>query len=379
MAKKEEEQLNEYENFYLRGDLVLYERSNARILSDFPLSVENVWDGIEGLVYDFVSDLNTFPDDDQIPEFVEGLNDIKLASGFTDTILKSQDLQRLMAYPESDPDLLASFLSRFIIERVFQKNLFDGATHEYVRLIQALEDRIANTYERELGNHPRTPFFKQTWRYETYRALCELPEVQDMFRNNRRRVANQLRELLGFLQGLSGFEEFIRDFENIVLVRAFTVHQNMIVTFHRHHFGSMPLPSTRAARVDFALSEQTKGGRISQTEEMGRVHTVMNLMNVGWRNILQAYKSVQIPEENIEDLKNDFDPLCVKYPAVYSQQFGFEAGRKPHRFDYGDVVKTAPRRAIAAYGTRGERLAEQRAGKSLFYQVCEASYKARYT
>ncbi|PNP54209.1 hypothetical protein THARTR1_05416 [Trichoderma harzianum] len=224
------------------------------------------------------------------------------ASKFKKALHKHPDLVHACLFPETDEDIIAALIMRFLNDHIFQKVLYSSAQN-YTEMVSFIETQMQTSVEPK-----RDLFAVRTWTAESYSALMSAPQFKSVRTRRSRDLTLDLADILRIFCKKDKFQWFCQNMEENCIKPAMALYEKIQVSTHHFYLDIQPYISWSGAR--FALSPEF----------------VENLDKLDCRNILQSRKAFNMakidPRPTKKDLYLNLFNVCTVVPALYIRQIG---------------------------------------------------------
>ncbi|KAL6787810.1 hypothetical protein J3E68DRAFT_417200 [Trichoderma sp. SZMC 28012] len=224
------------------------------------------------------------------------------ASKFKKALHKHPDLVHACLFPETDEDIIAGIIMRFLNDHIFQKVLY-GSAQNYTEMVSFIETQMQTSVEPK-----RDLFAVRTWTAESYSALMSAPQFKSVRTRRSRDLTLDLADILRIFCKKDKFQWFCQNMEENCVKPAMALYEKIQVSTHHFYLDIQPYISWSGSR--FALSPEF----------------VENVDKLDCRNILQSRKAFNMakldPRPSKKDLYLDLFNVCTVVPALYIRQIG---------------------------------------------------------
>ncbi|KAL7911168.1 hypothetical protein GGI35DRAFT_446700 [Trichoderma velutinum] len=224
------------------------------------------------------------------------------AAKFKKTLHKHPDLVHACLFPETDEDIIAAIIMRFLNDHIFQKVLY-GSAQNYTEMVSFIETQMQTSVEPK-----RDLFAVRTWTAESYSALMSAPQFKSVRTRRSRDLTLDLADILRIFCKKDKFQWFCQNMEENCVKPAMALYEKIQVSTHHFYLDIQPYISWSGSR--FALSPEF----------------VENVDKLDCRNILQNRKAFNMakldPRPTKKDLYLNLFNVCTVVPALYIRQIG---------------------------------------------------------
>ncbi|KDN66060.1 hypothetical protein CSUB01_07208 [Colletotrichum sublineola] len=263
-------------------------------------------DLVEGIT-DWVS---TFMDP-ILEDYEQGVEDILMnarrkpteALRLKRTIHMYPDLVRGSTFPETDEDIVAAIIMRFLNDNIFQKVLY-GSIADYVEVLSFVETALQNQVEPK-----RDLFAIRTWTAEAYNAILSSRDFTGCRDKKERELTHELASMFKILCRRDKIEWFLNGFGAHCIKPAMQLYEKMQVSTNHFYF-------------DINLYIICgPDGEIETSPDF-----FDNLLDLDCKNVLQNRKAVNFakmdPPPSKMELYHRMLNVCTLTPALYMRQIG---------------------------------------------------------
>ncbi|KEY64489.1 hypothetical protein S7711_07237 [Stachybotrys chartarum IBT 7711] len=225
------------------------------------------------------------------------------AARFRKTLQQYPDLIQGSMYPETDEDIVAAVILRFVHDNIFQKILY-GSVQDYTRCISDIE------HQMQINVEPKRDLFSiRTWTGEAYNALLSAPNFRSVRDRRRRDLTIELGNILRILCPKDRFIWLCENLEENCITPSMKLYEKLQVSTHHFYLDVNPFVMT------------TSGGDIVRSQDF-----LENIEKLDCRNILQNRKAFSLakldPPPSKKELLHDLLNVCTVMPALYMRQIG---------------------------------------------------------
>ncbi|UKZ51428.1 hypothetical protein TrVGV298_005188 [Trichoderma virens] len=221
---------------------------------------------------------------------------------FKKALHKHPDLVHACFFPETDEDIIAAIIMRFLNDHIFQKVLY-GSAQNYTEMVSFIETQMQTSVEPK-----RDLFAVRTWTAESYSALMSAPQFKTVRSRRSRDLTLDLADILRIFCKKDKFQWFCQNMEENCVKPAMALYEKIQVSTHHFYLDIQPYIAWSGSR--FSLSPEF----------------VENVEKLDCRNILQNRKAFNMakldPRPTKKDLYLNLFNVCTVVPALYIRQIG---------------------------------------------------------
>lgn len=243
------------------------------------------------------------------------------ATKFKKAMSQCPDLVHGSMFPETDEDIIAAIIMRFLHDNIFQAILY-GSIHNYVEVISFVENSLQMSVEPKRGmvlldfylQEKETKkhvdlFAVRTWTAEAYNALLSSPPFRSVRDRRRRELTIELAQILKVFCKKDKYQWFCENMEGNCVSPAMKLYEKMQVSTHHFYLDINPYITWGS------------GGDFNTSPEF-----VDTLKNLDCRNVLQNRKAFNInkldPQPSKKELYHHLLNICTVFPALLMRQIG---------------------------------------------------------
>ncbi|KAM0249120.1 hypothetical protein ACHAP5_003060 [Fusarium lateritium] len=258
------------------------------------------------------------------------------ANRFRKILYQYPDLTNGSMFPETDEDIIASIIMRFLHDNIFQSVLY-GSIPRYVELISFIENQMQASVEPK-----RDLFSVRTWTAEAYNTLLSSPQFRSVRQERREQMTQELASILKIFFKREQFQWFCENLSKRVVVPAMKLYEKFLI-------------STNHFYLDINPFIVRSGGELTTSTDF--VDTVRKL---DCRNVLQNRKAFNVekldPPPSKKELYHRLQNICTVVPALYMRQIGQRDAIK-------DPIVVRKQQMLVAWGPEEKRRAYQDGGE----------------
>ncbi|KAI6762845.1 hypothetical protein HG530_008825 [Fusarium avenaceum] len=271
------------------------------------------------------------------------------ANKFRKVLYQYPDLANGSTFPETDEDIIASVIMRFLHDNIFQSVLYGSIPH-YVEVISFIENQMQASVEPK-----RDLFSVRTWTAEAYNTLLSSPQFRSVRQERREQMTQELANILKIFFKREQFQWFCENLSKRVVVPAMKLYEKFLVSTNHFYLDINPF-IVRA------------GGELTTSTDF--IDTIRKL---DCRNVLQNRKAFNVekldPPPSKKELYHRLQNICTVVPALYMRQIGQRDAIK-------DPIVIRKQQMLVAWGPEEKRRAYQSGGDRTLVSHLYASNSA---
>ncbi|RYP13981.1 hypothetical protein DL765_006647 [Monosporascus sp. GIB2] len=237
--------------------------------------------------------------------------DPALMEPFRAAIQRDQDIKNATAWPETDIEVLTTFISRFLQEELFQKPIY-GVRTQTVEFVES----VAETMRKQ----NQEPLQIDRWVAESYYAMMANQETQDLRRTALTSMAKRLAGLIPFLASPNEKGELERALEEDLLGVAFELHEQILASSLRFRF-----------EFESAAEVGRRFRHSSEIKDIMEIANRLDITNACSSGAKLDFKKLK-PQPHVGQLRRWFMSICTVHPALVVSDLpaGTEASEEVH-------------------------------------------------
>ncbi|RSL97623.1 hypothetical protein CDV31_012949 [Fusarium ambrosium] len=224
------------------------------------------------------------------------------ANKFKRVLHQYPDLVHASLFPETDEDILASMILRYLHDNIFQAVLY-GAIHNYVEVVSFIENVMQMSVEPK-----RDLFSVRSWTAEAYNALLSAPQFRSIREKRRKEMTMELADLFRIFIKKDKWTWFCENLSDRCVGPAMKLYEKMQVS--THHF-----------YLDINPYIVWSGGELSASPEF-----IDSVPKLDCQNILKNRKAFSLDKLDTPPSKKELYHrllnVCTIAPALYMRQIG---------------------------------------------------------
>ncbi|KAF5663419.1 hypothetical protein FHETE_7495 [Fusarium heterosporum] len=257
------------------------------------------------------------------------------ANRFKKILHQYPDLLNGSTFPETDEDIIASVIMRFLHDNIFQSVLY-GAIPRYVDVISFIETQMQASVEPK-----RDLFSVRTWTAEAYNALLSSPQFRPVRQERREQMTQELAGVLKIFFKREEFQWFCENLSKRVVVPAMKLYEKFLISTNHFYLDINPF-IVRA------------GGELTTSTDF-----IDTLRRLDCKNVLQNRKAFNVekldPPPSKKELYHRLNNICTVVPALYMRQIGQRDAIK-------DPIVVRKQQMLVAWGPEEKRQSYQNSG-----------------
>ncbi|KAM0426956.1 hypothetical protein ACHAPT_007854 [Fusarium lateritium] len=224
------------------------------------------------------------------------------ANKFKRVLHQYPDLVHGSCFPETDEDIIASMILRYLHDNIFQTVLY-GAIHNYVEVVSFIENNMQMSVEPK-----RDLFSVRSWTAEAYNALLSAPQFRSVREKRRKEMTLELADILRIFVKKEKWQWFCENLSERCVGPAMKLYEKMQVSTHHFYLDINPY-------IVWA------GGELSASPEF-----IDSVQKLDCQNILKNRKAFSLDKLDTPPSKKELYHrllnVCTIAPALYMRQIG---------------------------------------------------------
>lgn len=225
------------------------------------------------------------------------------ANKFKRTLHQYPDLVHASSFPETDEDIIASIILRYLHDNIFQAILYSDIP-KYTEVVSFIENSMQMSVEPK-----RDLFSVRTWTAEAYNALLSSPPFRSVRERRRKDMTIELSGILKVFCKKDKLGWFYDQMDENCVWPAMKLYEKLQVSTHHFYLDLNP------------YIMWSSGGDLNGSPEF-----IDSLKNLDCRNILQNRKAFNLakldPSPSKKELYHRLLNVCTVVPSLYMRQIG---------------------------------------------------------
>ncbi|KAK7425240.1 hypothetical protein QQZ08_008260 [Neonectria magnoliae] len=225
------------------------------------------------------------------------------ANKFKRTLHQYPDLVHASSFPETDEDIIASIILRYLHDNIFQAILYSDIP-KYTEVVSFIENSMQMSVEPK-----RDLFSVRTWTAEAYNALLSSPPFRSVRERRRKEMTIDLCSILKVFCKKEKMGWFYEQMDDNCVTPAMKLYEKLQVSTHHFYLDINP------------YIMWSPGGELNASPEF-----IDSLKNLDCRNILQNRKAFNLtkldPQPSKKELYHRLLNVCTVVPSLYMRQIG---------------------------------------------------------
>ncbi|RYP75066.1 hypothetical protein DL769_003895 [Monosporascus sp. CRB-8-3] len=237
--------------------------------------------------------------------------DPALMEPFKAAVRRDRDIKNATAWPETEVEVLTTFISRFLQEELFQKPIY-GVGTQAVDFIESMADTMRKQNQE--------PLQIDRWVAELYYAMMANRETRDLRRKALTGMAKRLAGLVPFLASPNEKRELERALEEDLLSVAFELHEQILASSQRFRF-----------EFESASEVERKFRHSTEIKDIVETTSKLDITNACSSGAKLDFKKLK-PQPHVGQLRRGFMSICTIHPALVVSDLpaGTEASEEVH-------------------------------------------------
>ncbi|KAI5467020.1 hypothetical protein BGZ63DRAFT_346918 [Mariannaea sp. PMI_226] len=250
-------------------------------------------------------------------------------SKFKRILQQYPDLVHACQFPETDEDIVASIIMRYLYDNIFQVILYNDIP-KYTEIVSFIENHMQMSVEPK-----RDLFSVRTWTAEAFNALLSSPPFRSVRERRRKDMTVELCSMLRIFCKKEKLPWFYENMENNCVTPAMQLYEKLQVSTHHFYLDINP------------YIMWSSGGELNGSPEF-----IDSIANLDCRNILQNRKAFNVnkidPQPTKKELYHRLLNVCTVVPSLYMRQIGQRDAIK-------EPIVVRKQQMLVAWGTEEKR------------------------
>ncbi|KAH7156956.1 hypothetical protein EDB81DRAFT_788456 [Dactylonectria macrodidyma] len=321
------EQLNDAQSHIFSLQPYRKDQTSEEIGREYDTLVEQIQDWVQKFMDPWLEDH---------AEGVEGIMTIARkrtqdANKFKRALHQYPDLVHASSYPETDEDIIASIILRYLHDNIFQAILYSDIP-KYTEVVSFIENSMQMSVEPK-----RDLFSVRTWTAEAYNALLSSPPFRSVRDRRRKEMTVELCGILKVFCKKEKMSWFYEQMDDNCVFPAMKLYEKLQVSTHHFYLDINP------------YIMWSSGGDLNASPEF-----IDSIKNLDCRNVLQNRKAFNLakldPPPSKKELYHRLLNVCTVVPSLHMRQIG-------QRDSIKEPIVVRKQQMLVAWGDEDKRRA----------------------